>query len=120
MKQFRIHKDDVVVVTVGKDKGKEGRVLKVLRKKDRVLVEGVNVCIRHTKPNPHLQQPGGRLEKPMPVHVSNVVVRCPSCQKLARMGYRYLEVDSKDGKKGQKVRFCKKCDKNLPQGGKKK
>lgn len=120
MKQFRIHKDDIVVVTVGKDKGKEGRVLKVLRKSDRVLVENVNMCIKHTRPNPQLQQPGGRIEKPMPVHVSNLVVRCPECQKLSRMGYRYVEIDSKNGTKSQKVRFCKKCDKNLSQGGKKK
>jgi ribosomal protein L24, bacterial/organelle len=118
VKQYRIHKDDIVVVTVGKDKGKEGRVLKLLRKSDRVLVEGVNIVVRHTKPNPQLQQPGGRIEKPMPVHVSNVALRCPSCQKVSRVGYRYLE--AKEGARSVKVRFCKKCDKNFPQGGKKK
>ena len=112
MKQFRIHKDDVVSVTAGKDKGKEGRVLKILRKSDRVLVEGVNMVVRHTKPNPQLQQPGGRVEKAMPVHISNVAVRCPECHKLTRVGYRMND-------KGKKIRFCKKCDKSFPQGGKK-
>ena len=116
MKKFRIHKDDVVVVTAGKDKGKEGRVLKILRKSDRILVENVNVVVRHTKPNPQVQQPGGRVEKPMPIHISNVAVRCPECQKTTRIGYRMVE--AKDNKRAQKVRFCKKCDKNFPQGGK--
>jgi large subunit ribosomal protein L24 len=120
MKQYRIHKDDVVMVMAGKDKGKIGRVLKILRKKDRVLVEKVNMVIRHTKPNPQVQQPGGRLEKEMPIHVSNVAVQCSSCKKPTRVGYRYIE-ESKDGKTAQKrVRFCKKCNEILAQGGKKK
>lgn len=120
MKQTRIHKDDIVMVIAGKDKGKIGRVLKVLHKKDRVLVEKVNMAVRHTKPNPQLQQPGGRLEKEMPLHVSNVVVQCPACKKSTRVGYRYVE-ETKDGKSSQKrVRFCKKCNEIMAQGGKKK
>jgi large subunit ribosomal protein L24 len=120
MKQYRIHKNDVVMVVTGKDKGKVGRVLKVLRKKDRLLVEKVNMVIRHTKPNPQLQQPGGRIEKAMPIHISNVAVQCPSCKKPTRIGYRYIE-ETKDGKASQKkVRFCKKCNEIMTQGGKKK
>ena len=120
MKQFRIHKDDVVMVIAGKDKGKVGRVMKILRKHDRVLVEKVNMAVRHTKPNPQLQQPGGRIEKEMPVHVSNVVVQCPACKQSTRIGYRYIE-ESKDGKTSRKrVRFCKKCNEIMAQGGKKK
>lgn len=120
MKQFRIHKDDVVMVIAGKDKGKIGRVLKILRKKDRVLVEKVNMAVRHTKPNPQLQQPGGRIEKEMPLHVSNLAVQCPACSKATRIGYRYIE-ETKDGKVSQKrVRFCKKCNEIIAQGGKKK
>ncbi len=120
MKQFRIHKDDVVLVIAGKDKGKIGRVLKILRKKDRVLVEKVNVATRHVKPNPQLQQPGGRIEKELPIHVSNVVVQCPACKKSTRVGYRYIE-ESKDGVSSRKrVRFCKKCNEIMAQGGKKK
>ena len=58
MKQFRIHKDDKVMVIAGKDEGKIGKVLKVLRKSDRVLVEKVNVAKRHVRPNPYKREPG--------------------------------------------------------------
>lgn len=103
MKQFRIHKDDKVMVIAGKDKGKIGKVLKILRSKDRILVEKVNVAKRHVRPNPYRQQPGGIIEKEMPLHVSNVMVVCDACAKPTKVGYRYTE----DGKK---VRFCKKCN----------
>lgn len=103
MKQYRVRKDDKVMVITGKDKGKIGKVLKVLRKKDRVLVEQVNVAKRHTKANPYLQQAGGIVEKEMPIHVSNVMVMCDACASPAKVGYRYTE-DNK------KVRFCKKCN----------
>jgi large subunit ribosomal protein L24 len=120
MKQFRIHKDDVVLVVAGKDKGKVGRVLGVLHKKDRVLVEKVNIAVRHVKPDPRLQQPGGRIEKEMPLHVSNVMVQCPVCDRATRVGYRYLEEMKDGGSKRRRVRFCKKCNEILLQGGKKK
>ena len=121
MKQFRIHKDDVVKVIAGEHKGDVGRVLKVLRKKDKVLVEKLNMGVRHMRPNPHLQQPGGRIEKEMPIHISNVLVQCPSCNTATRVGYRYIEKTSKGGQAGlKKVRFCKHCNEILDQGGKKK
>lgn len=104
-KQFRIRKDDRVMVTVGKDKGKIGKVLKVLRKKDRVLVERVNLAKRHTRPNPYQRQAGGIIEKEMPIHVSNVMVMCDACGGPVRVGYRE-EAD-------KKVRFCKKCNKTI-------
>lgn len=103
MKQFRIHKDDKVMVIAGKDKGKIGKVLKVLRKNDKVLVEKVNVVKRHTRPNPYRQQPGGIFEKEMPIHVSNLMVVCSACASATKVGYRYTE-------DGTKVRFCKKCN----------
>lgn len=103
MKQYRIRKDDKVMVITGKDAGKIGKVLKILRKKDRVLVEKVNMAKRHMRPNPYLQQPGGIMEKEMPVHVSNLMVVCAVCAKPTKVGYKYTE----DGKK---VRFCKKCN----------
>lgn len=106
MQQYRIRKNDKVMVTTGKDKGKIGKVLKVLRKKDRVLVEKVNVAKRHTRGNPYAQQPGGIIDKEMPIHVSNVMVMCESCAGPVRVGYRYTE----DGKK---IRFCKKCNKPI-------
>ncbi len=103
MKQYRIHKDDKVMVISGKDAGKIGKVLKILRKKDRVLVEKVNMAKRHMRANPYVQQPGGIVEKEMPIHVSNLMVVCDACAKATRVGYKFTE----DGKK---VRFCKKCN----------
>ncbi len=103
MKQFRIHKDDKVVVVAGKDAGKIGKVVKILRKSDRIVVEKVNMVKRHVRPNPYRQQPGGIIEKEMPLHISNVMVVCDACAKPTKVGYRYTE----DGKK---VRFCKKCN----------
>ena len=106
MKTYRIRKDDKVMVITGKDAGKIGKVLKVLPKKDRVLVEKVNVAKRHVRPNPNKREPGGIVEKEMPIHVSNLMVVCSACGKPTRVGYRYTE----DGKK---IRFCKKCNETL-------
>ncbi len=102
----KIRKDDKVMVTAGKDKGKIGKVLKIIKKKDRVLVEGVNKVQRHTKANPYAQQPGGIVEKEAPVHFSNVMVMCTACTTPTRIGYRFTG----DGKK---VRFCKKCNEQI-------
>ncbi len=106
MKHYRIHKDDKVMIIAGKDAGKIGKVLKILRKSDRVLVEKVNMVKRHVRPNPYKREPGGIVEKEMPIHVSNVMVVCAACAKPTRVGYR----ESADGKK---IRFCKKCNETL-------
>ena len=106
MKKFRIRKDDKVMVIAGKDQGKIGKVLKVLHKHDSVVVEKVNVAKRHVKPNPYRREPGGIVDKEMPIHVSNLMVVCPACAAPTRVGYRYAE----DGKK---IRFCKKCNETL-------
>lgn len=106
MKMYRIRKDDKVMVITGKDADKIGKVLKILRKKDRILVEKVNMAKRHMRPNPYIQQPGGIVEKEMPIHVSNVMVVCPACGKPTRVGYKQIESQGKQ----KKVRFCKKCN----------
>ena len=106
MEKSKIKKDDKVMVTVGKDKGKIGKVLRINPKKENVLVEKVNMVKRHTKGNPYQQQPGGIIEKEAPINVSNVQLLCTACTKLTRIGYRFTE----DGKK---VRFCKKCNEIL-------
>ncbi len=106
MQQYHIHKGDVVMVVAGKDKKKIGKVLKVLRKKDRVVVEKLNMVKRHTKPNPYQGSAGGIVEKEMPIHISNVMVVCEACAGPVRVGYRYTE-------DGDKVRFCKKCNKTI-------
>ena len=103
MKTYRIRKDDKVMVIAGKDKGKIGKVLKILPKSGRILVEKVNMVKRHRKGNPYAGKPGGIEERECPLAVSNVAVVCDACAKPTRVGYRYTD----DGKK---LRFCKKCN----------
>ena len=79
-----IRKNDNVIVTTGKDRGKRGRVLKVLPEKNRVIVEGVNIIKRHTKPNPQKNIKGGVVEREAPLHASNVQLVCPECGKPTR------------------------------------
>ena len=103
MKKFKIKKDDKVMIMAGKDRGKIGKVLKLLRKKDMVLVEQVNKVKRHVKANPYKGDSGGIVEKESPLHISNVALVCDACAKPSRVGYRIQE-------NGKKVRYCKKCD----------
>jgi large subunit ribosomal protein L24 len=98
-----IRKNDNVLVTTGKDRGKRGRVLKVLPEKNRVIVEGVNFIKRHTKPNPQRGVKGGVVEREASVHASNVQLVCPECGKATRLGRKILG-------DGRKVRFCRKCE----------
>jgi large subunit ribosomal protein L24 len=98
-----IRRNDTVVVTTGKDRGKRGRVLKVLPEKNRVIVEGVNFIKRHTKPNPQRSIKGGLVEREAPLHASNVQLVCPECGKPSRLGRRILG-------DGRKVRICRKCE----------
>lgn len=97
--KFKIKKGDKVVVLTGRDKGKSGEVLRVLRAESRVLVQGVNLMKRHTKPRPG--EPGGIVEKEAAIHVSNVAHIDPKSQKPTRVGYRILEG-------GRKVRYAKR------------
>jgi large subunit ribosomal protein L24 len=97
----RIKKDDKVKVITGKDKGKIGKVLKVVRKKDRILVENINVVKRHSKPTAKQRQ-GGIVEIESPVHWSNLMLMCNKCLKPVRIKMQQLD----DGKK---VRVCRKC-----------
>ncbi len=99
---FFIKKDDKVKVITGKDKGKIGKVLKVNQKKQRILVENINVVKRHSKPTAQNRQ-GGIVESEAPVHWSNVMLMCSKCMAPSRVKMLRLE----DGKK---VRACKKCD----------
>lgn len=98
----RIKKDDKVKVTTGKDRGKIGKVLKVIDKKSRILVENVNTVKHHTRPSAKNRQ-GGILEKEAPIHWSNVMLMCSKCVKAVRIKTKQLE----DGKK---VRVCPKCN----------
>ena len=98
-----IRKNDSVVVTTGKDRGKRGRVLKVLPETNRLIVEGVNFVKRHTKANPQRQIKGGIVERESSLHASNVQLVCPECGKPTRLGRKVLG-------DGRKVRFCRKCE----------
>ena len=98
-----IRKNDNVVVTTGKDRGKRGRVVRVVPDKNRVIVEGVNIIKRHTKANPQRNVKGGLVEREAPLHASNVQLVCPECGKPTRIGHRLLG-------DGRKVRICRKCE----------
>jgi large subunit ribosomal protein L24 len=98
-----IRRNDNVVVTTGKDRGKRGRVLKVVPGKNRLIVEGVNFIKRHTKPNPQRQIKGGLVEREASLHASNVQLVCPECGKPTRLGRKILG-------DGRKVRICRKCE----------
>jgi large subunit ribosomal protein L24 len=98
-----LRRNDNVVVMTGKDRGKSGRVLRVVADKNRLVVEGVNIIKRHTKPNPQRNIKGGIVEREAAVHVSNVQLVCPECGKPTRIGKRILE-------DGRKVRICRKCE----------
>ncbi|WP_448213239.1 50S ribosomal protein L24 [Colwellia sp. MEBiC06753] len=95
----KIRRDDEVIVLAGKDKGKTGKVTKVLVEDSKVFVEGVNLVKKHQKPVPQLQQPGGIIEKEAPIHVSNVAIVNPKTGKADRVGFRVED--------GKKVRFFK-------------
>jgi large subunit ribosomal protein L24 len=90
-------------VTTGKDRGKRGRVLKVVPGKNRLIVEGVNFIKRHTKPNPQRPIKGGLVEREASLHASNVQLVCPECGKPTRLGRKILG-------DGRKVRICRKCE----------
>ncbi|MBQ7608652.1 MAG: 50S ribosomal protein L24 [Desulfovibrionaceae bacterium] len=106
MKSFRVRKNDKVMVCTGKDVGKIGKILRILKKKNAVIVEKLNMAKRHTKKNQYSNNESGIVEKEMPIDVSNVMVVCGVCGKPTRVGYRYVE----SGGEKKKVRFCKKCN----------
>src|SRR2546430_4962821 len=98
-----LRKNDNVLVITGKDRGKKGRILKVLPEKNRLIVEGINLIKRHTRPNPQKNIKGGIVEREASLHASNVQLVCPECNKMTRIGRKILN-------DGRKVRICRKCD----------
>ena len=97
----RLRKDDTVMVIAGRERGKTGKVLRVLADKDRVIIERVNMVKRHVKPR-GVQQPGGIQEKEASIHLSNVLPICGRCNKPTRVGSRRLGG-------GEVQRICKRC-----------
>ncbi|HEY3144026.1 MAG TPA: 50S ribosomal protein L24 [Acidimicrobiales bacterium] len=98
---MKLRKGDRVRVLTGKDRGKEGVIMRSMPKDGKVIVEGVNVAKKHQRPTRATQQ-GGIIDKDMPLPVANVALICPSCGQPTRVGYKF---DSS----GQKVRRCAKC-----------
>lgn len=98
---MRLHADDNVLVIKGRDRGKQGRIQKVFHADDKVLVDGVNIVLRHTKPTGKVRQ-GGIIQKELPIQASNVVLVCLHCSRPTRIGTRVLA-------DGTKARICKKC-----------
>jgi large subunit ribosomal protein L24 len=96
-----IKKDDFVKVIAGRDRGKQGKVLRVFPKQGRVMVERVHMVKRHTRPTQQMQQ-GGIIEREGTIHISNVMLLCTKCDRGVRIGHRILE-------NGKKVRVCRRC-----------
>ena len=102
---MHVKKGDLVKVLAGRDKGKEGTIIRSLPKEDRVVVEKVNLVKRHQKPNAEYPE-GGIITKEAPIHVSNVMLICKSCKKPTRTGHKFED-------NGKKVRVCKHCGATL-------
>jgi len=100
-----IKKNDLVAVIAGKDKGKQGKVVRVIPKTMRAVVEKVNMVKRHTKPG-HGSKQGGILERENPIHASNLMLVCNKCDRAVRVGFSRLA-------DGRKVRVCKKCGEGI-------
>ena len=102
---MEIRKNDNVMVIAGRERGKTGKVLRVLPDKDRVIIERMNLVKRHSKPRGP-QQPGGMVEKEAPIHASNIMIMCDKCNAPVRVGRRVLN-------DGTKIRICRRCNEAL-------
>ncbi len=98
-----LKKNDLVEVIAGKDAGKQGKILRVIPEKNRVVVQGVGFIKKHTKPNPQRNVKGGIAEREAAIHASNVMIMCGECGKRTRIGHKLLG----DGKK---ARICRRCE----------
>ncbi|HEY5596062.1 MAG TPA: 50S ribosomal protein L24 [Candidatus Bipolaricaulota bacterium] len=96
-----VRKGDQVKVIAGNERGKEGEVLQVFVKQDRILVRGINFTKRHQRPTAR-QREGGIIEREGSIHISNVLVICPECDRPTRVGFRRTE-------DGTKMRVCRQC-----------
>jgi large subunit ribosomal protein L24 len=102
---MKIRRGDTVLVIAGKEKGKKGRVDRLLPTQNRITIEGVNMVIRHMRPRPEVRQ-AGRVQKESPLHISNVMLICNKCSEPTRVTANYLE-------DGRKVRVCLRCKETI-------
>jgi large subunit ribosomal protein L24 len=101
--RLHIRKNDQVEILSGKDRGKRGRVLRIMPARSRAIVERINMLKRHTRPNPQRNIKGGVVEREASLHVSKLMIVCPECNKPARVRHKVLS-------DGRKVRTCASCD----------
>ena len=102
---MKFKKNDEVIVTIGKDRGKKGKIEAVIPKKQSVLITGVNIYKKHLKPRGQ-NKPGGIIDITKPLNVAKIALICPKCGKPTRVGYQLG-----DGK--EKLRICKKCGREI-------
>lgn len=102
---MRIKKNDKVKIIAGKDAGKNGKVLNIIKSDGKIVVEGINIIKKHVRPKKDGEK-GQRVEIAVPIDVSNAMLICPKCAKETRVGYAIDE-------SGEKSRVCKKCKKNI-------
>lgn len=99
----RIKKGDTVEVISGDHRGMKGSVHRVLPDNDQVIIEGINIIKRHTKPTGRVRTQAGIIEREAPVHVSNVALVCPHCNRRGKVSHRVQA-------NGRKARFCRRCN----------
>jgi len=104
--KMNIKKGDTVLITTGKDKGKQGLVSRAMPQDSKVVVEGLNMVKKHVKPQGQTRQ-GGVIDKAMPIQVSNTMLICSECGKPTRVGHEHRTINDKE----RAVRVCKKCHK---------
>jgi large subunit ribosomal protein L24 len=100
---MKLKVNDLVKITIGKDKGREGKIEKILPKESKVVVPGVNIYKKHVKG--FGEQKSGIYEIPRPLSLGKVALICPKCKKITRVGYKFAGTE--------KVRVCKKCGKEI-------
>lgn len=105
---MHVKKGDEVLIITGKDKGERGKIKESRPKESRVVVEGLNMVKRHMRPRGQ-GKPSGIIEMEAAIHVSNVMLICPKCDRASRTGKRFLEETDHKGRP-RKVRYCKACD----------
>jgi large subunit ribosomal protein L24 len=103
---MKIKKNDTVLIQVGKDHGKTGKVTRAIPKNNKIVIAGLNTAKKHVKPSRRSPQ-GGIIDLSLPLNVSNVTVICPRCNKATKVGYKIV--------KNTKTRICKKCNESLDQ-----
>lgn len=102
---MKIKKDDNVLIIVGKDRGRKGKVLKIFPKQNKVIIEGLNIIKKHVRPKKEGEK-GQIVDMPRPIDISNVKLICPKCKKTTKVGHMI----KKDKDKQKKYRLCKKCN----------